>query len=144
MTAQQEMIEKYGEPSAVYQAKFCELWLIQADFTWFPSRGFLVNKDFKNLLFNAFTKIQAVSLQDEIKTFDGCYNNRSVRGLQTTSMHAWAAAIDLNALLEPMGQQTTHWTPDFLQIMKDAGLFWGGDFHNASRHDGMHFALLDG
>ena len=86
----------------------------------------------------------SASLQNEVKTYDGCYNNRSVRGLNSTSLHAWAAAIDLNASIEALGQQNTNWTPDFIHIMKDAGIFWGGDFHNASRHDGMHFALLDG
>ncbi len=29
--------------------------------------------------------------------FDGCYNNRRVRGGQSTSMHAWAIALDFDA-----------------------------------------------
>lgn len=144
MSAQQQLTEKYGQPDSAYQAKFCEIWTIKQDFPWFPTNRMLINKDFKTLLFNAFTQIQAAGLQDEIKTFDGCYNNRSVRGLNSTSLHAWAAAIDMNASIEALGQQTTNWTSDFLHIMRDASIFWGGDFHNAARHDGMHFALLDG
>jgi hypothetical protein len=142
MSAQQILLQKYGEPDADYQAKFCTIWNIKADFEWFPASRFLVNKDFMAMLVLAFQNITNANLQGEIKTFDGCYNNRMVRGAQTTSLHAWAAAIDLNASIEARGQTTTHWTPDFLQIMKDAGIFWGGDFHTIV--DNMHFAMLDG
>lgn len=142
MSAQQILLQKYGEPDAAYQAKFCEIWRVQQDFAWFPANRFLVNSDFKKMLETAFANIEAAGLQSEIKTFDGCYNNRMVRGANTTSLHAWAAAIDLNASIEARGQHATHWTQDFLQIMKDAGIFWGGDFHTIV--DNMHFSMLDG
>ncbi len=32
-----------------------------------------------------------------LDVYDGCYNNRSVRGGTSTSMHAWGIALDFNA-----------------------------------------------
>lgn len=142
MNAQQQLLQKYGEPGADYQAKFCEMWNVKSDFPWFPANRMLVNKDFKVLLYTAFTNLEKAGCHTEIKTFDGCYNDRSVRGRNSTSLHAWAAAIDLNAETEKLAQQNTHWSGQFIAIMKAAGLFWGGDWK--SRLDSMHFALFNG
>lgn len=148
MSAQQQMITKYGPPSAAYVQEYCVVWNVQADFSWFPVSHFLVNSDFKVILTKAFTALQEGSLQGEIKTFDGCYNDRSVRGSTAISMHAWAAAIDFNAACDGMvvnpttEQREGTWTPAFISAMKGAGLFYGGDF--IVRADPMHFSLLDG
>lgn len=142
MSAQQTLIGKYGLPTPEYLSKWVMMWEVKKDFPWFPAVHFEVNKDFKNLLHNAFTKLQAAGIQGEIKSFDGCLNNRTVRGMASKSLHAWAAAIDLNASIEALGQIQTNWSQQFLVIIKGAGIFWGGDFHN--RKDPMHFALLDG
>lgn len=148
MSAQQQMIEKYGPPSATYVMAHCVVWDVQAAFPWFPVSHFLVNTDFKALLVQAFTNLQDADLHHEIKTFDGCYNDRSVRGSTAISMHAWAAAIDLNAACDGMvvnptpAQRQGTWSPQFIAAMKAAGLFYGGDF--IVRADPMHFALLDG
>lgn len=142
MSAQKILIDKYGEPSAAYQSKHCIIWEVQKDFSWFPAKKMLVNKDFKEKLFKAFTNLQKVGIHTEIKTFDGCYNDRSVRGRSSTSLHAWAAAIDLNASTEKLAQNTTHWSGQFIAIMKAAGLYWGGDWTN--RKDSMHFSYLNG
>lgn len=148
MSAQQELTEKYGPPSAEYVKKYCVVWDVQAAFPWFPVSHFLVNVDFKRLLVQAFTNLQDADLHTEIKTFDGCYNDRSVRGSAATSLHAWAAAIDLNAACDGMlvnptpEQRAGTWSPQFIAAMKAAGLYFGGDF--ITRADPMHFALADG
>ena len=142
MSAQATILAKYGQPGTAYQAKYCEVWHIQDDFAWFPSHSMLVNIDFKAKLFAAFTALQHAGIQSEIKTFDGCYNDRSVRGMNSTSLHAWAMAIDINAATEVLGQVHALWSAQFISIMKGAGLFWGGDFHN--RKDPMHFGLFNG
>lgn len=133
---------KYGSPSAAYQAKWCMLWHIKEDFNWFPADKIFINKDFKIKLFKAFTALEKLGLHLEINTFDGCYNARAVRGKSALSLHAWAAAIDLNAACEKLGQTQTHWSEEFLQTMRNAGIYWGGDFIN--RKDPMHFALVNG
>jgi hypothetical protein len=148
MNAQQQLILKYGHPSAKYVQDHCVVWDVQAGFPWFPVSHFLVNSDFKVLLVDAFTKLQDAELHTEIKTFDGCYNDRMVRGSNTLSLHSWACAIDLNAACDGMVvdptalQRQGTWSPQFIATMKAAGLFYGGDFQ--VRADPMHFALLDG
>ncbi len=142
MGAQIAIIKKFGQPGLDYQIKYCDLWEVQKDFAWFPAKKILINKEFKAKLFVALTNIERAGLQHEIKTFDGCYNERSVRGMDSTSLHAWAMAIDINAATEKLAQQSTNFSGQFIAIMKAAGLFWGGDFK--SRLDSMHFALYNG
>ena len=148
MSAQQQLLSKYGEPDHAYVGKFCVIWQIEQDFPWFPAKSFLVNVDFKNILTAAFKALEAKGLHTEIYSYDGCYNDRSVRGSSTTSLHAWAAAIDMNAahngmVVNPTPEQRKgQWSDDFIETMKEAGVFFGGDFIH--RADPMHWALLDG
>lgn len=142
MGAQIAIIKQFGQPGTAYQNKYCQVWHIQDDFAWFPNHSIFINNDFKAKLFTAFTALQKANIQAEIKTFDGCYNERSVRGMDSTSLHAWAMAIDLNASTEVLGQLKANWSAQFVAIMKAAGIFWGGDFK--SRKDPMHFANFNG
>lgn len=148
MSAQQQLLAKYGPPDHDHIVKYCSVWNVQADFPWFPAHSFLVNNDFKEVLENAFRALEAAGLHREIKTFDGCYNDRTVRGSSSTSLHAWAAAIDLNSVSNGMvvdptpEQRKGSWTDAFISVMKESGLFFGGDF--IKRADPMHWALLDG
>lgn len=148
MSAQQQLLAKYGEPDHAYVGKYCVIWQIQQDFSWFPAKSFLINVDFKSLLTNAFKALEAKGLHKEIITYDGCYNDRSVRGASTTSLHAWAVAIDMNAdhngmVVNPTPEQRKgQWTDEFIATMKESGVFFGGDFIH--RADPMHWALLDG
>lgn len=74
-----------------------------------------------------------------VSVYDGCYNNRNVRGGKIPSLHARGAAIDLDA--ENNGNQT-HWPARALMpfsVMEafaregwtSAGAFWS--------RDAMHF-----
>ncbi len=152
MSAQTAILKKFGAPDADYQAKFCEVWDAQKDFAWLkdvintatgkPVTRILINKEFKFKLFRAFQNLYKAGCHTEIKTFDGCYNNRSVRGKDSTSLHAWAMAIDLNAASEKLAQEKTNWSAQFLAIMRAAGIFCGADWKG--RKDSMHFALYNG
>lgn len=148
MTAQQLLLQKYGPPDEHYEEAFCFIWEVKKDFPWFPASHFEVNKDFKDVLFKAFTALQEAGLHTEIKTFDGCHNDRMVRGASSTSLHAWDAAIDLNASTNGMvvnptpDQRRGTWTQAFIDTMKAAGLFFGGDFIH--RADPMHWGLYNG
>lgn len=143
---------KYGPPDADYLAKHCFIWDVFADFPWVagitnsgtgaPLKRIYINRELKEKLATAFANLERTGVHTEIKTFDGCYNPRQVRGRSTKSLHAWAMAVDLNADIEKLGQQTTNWSGRFLAIMKAAGLYWGGDWK--SRKDSMHFALYNG
>lgn len=142
MPVQDDILSKYGPPGLVYQQQYCEMWNVHNEFNWFPAQRIFINKDFRIKLQSAFNNLDEVALHTEIKTFDGCYNERKVRGnAKLVSLHSWALAMDLNAHIEPLGQKTTHWTGDFIGVMKAAGIFWGGDF---KRHDSMHWSLYPG
>ena len=152
MSASRNIMQKYGPPDDHYFAKYGMTWNVVEDFKWSenilimdtvkPLKRILINKEFQSKLKTAFTNLERAGLHTEIKTYDGCYNNRSVRGSESKSLHAWAMAIDLNASLEKLGQSGTHWSAQFVAIMKAAGLFWGGDWRG--RKDNMHFALFNG
>lgn len=152
MTAQQTMISKYGMPDGHYQSQWCILWEVKKDFPWFLVNKIFINRDFKDMLFKAFESIEAKGLQGEIKSFDGCLNQRPIRGSSAISMHSWAGAIDLNRvtghMIEglPVEKITVEmrrgpWSQDFIDSMKSAGIFFGGDFIH--RPDPMHFSMLD-
>lgn len=149
MTAQQQLIAKYGPPDHAHIVSSCMTWRIKEDFPWFPSNAFLINKDFKALLYVAFKALEEKNLHTEIKTYDGCYNDRPVRGSKNVaSLHSWACAIDINAKTNGMvvaptpEQRKGSWSDEFIVTMKAAGVFFGGDFKH--RADPMHFSLLDG
>ncbi len=151
MTAQQLMIEKYGQPDGAYQAKYCILWHIEQDFPWFPATNIFLNKDFKEMLFKSFTAVQAAGLQGYVKKYNGCLVIRPVRGLSSYSAHAWGCAIDLNASADPMvikklkditpSDRLGTWPQAFVDAMTSSGIFFGGNFVN--RPDPMHFSMLD-
>ncbi len=146
------IIPQFGLPGAAYQSAHCTIWKPQQEFPWMvhvtntatgrPVERVLIHKGFGAKLSKAFTNLTKAGIHTEIKTWDGCYNERSVRGMQTTSLHAWAMAVDLNAAKERLAQHETHWSAQFIAIMKAAGLHWGGDW--TSRKDSMHFALYNG
>jgi hypothetical protein len=134
--------EKYGLPDAAYQSKYCMLWNVQQDFPWFPAKKIFINKEFQLKLTKAFYNLEKTGIHIEIKSFDGCYNERAVRGASVLSLHAYAMAMDLNAESEKLGQEQTNFSGQFIAIMKAAGLFWGGDY--LRRKDPMHFGLYNG
>lgn len=129
-------------PGVTYQAKFCTIWKVQEDFPWFPAKRIFINKEFKEKLYKAFKKIEEAHLQNEIHSFDGCYQERKVRGSSAISLHSWAMAIDLNASMEKLGQTTSHFSGEFIKIMTEEGIYWGGNYQG--RKDPMHFSLYNG
>ena len=141
MSAQSEIIAKYGMPGKDYQAKYCTTWDVKQDFPWFPAKRIFINTDFKNRLYAAFKELEQKGLQREIKTFDGCYVDRPVRGSSSISLHSWAMAMDINASFEQLGQTFTHFSKPFIDIMTKY-VFWGGNYHG--RKDPMHFSLYNG
>lgn len=76
--------------------------------------------------------------QDLIATFDGCYNDRNIRGsLFAKSMHAAGAAVDLNAATNRMGSPSTQ--PELLvYLFEKHKAVWGAHFR---RRDPMHWEL---
>ncbi len=101
---------------------------------------------FRNLITRGFAK--------ELKTFDGCFNIRVIRGYEKKyadyvkkgmldkaaeiiSIHSWGCAIDVNAAWNGLGV-TPKLSAGFVKCFTDAGFDWGGIW---KRKDGMHFQL---
>lgn len=157
MSAQTTILAKYGDFGPTYREKYCEIWNIVEDFPWteeikvgttqVPWKKVYINSDFKAKLFQAFKNLESHGLQSEIKTYDGCFVERKVRGRNKASLHSWAMAIDFNSATEKLNQKRgnqfySNFTPQFVKCFTDAGIYWGG--HWRSRFDPMHFALYNG
>ena len=86
----------------------------------------------------ALTNVLDAGVQDELHTFDGCFNVRLIRGGLNWSAHSWGMAVDLNASLNPLGG-ISMWSDRFVQCFTMAGFTWGGTFQ---RRDPQHFSLV--
>lgn len=141
--AQQELLQAYGDPrSPGWESQWMTLWRIQESFSWFPKPALYLHKDFKTILQKAFDSLQLRDLHHEIRSCDGCFNIRHVRGSYSVlSVHSWGAAIDLNARDNPLGT-AGRWSAGFLQTMTDCGIFSGQLW--TGRKDPMHFAMVNG
>lgn len=110
-------------------------WINSA--TGAPAHKIYCNKDLAPLLDQALTNLRDRGLLSELKTFDGCFLIRDVRGLPGhPSTHSFGLAIDLNASENKLGE-TPKLSPEFVKCFTDAGFSWGGNF---TRKDGMHFS----
>jgi hypothetical protein len=76
-----------------------------------------------------------------VSKYAGAYNHRKVRGSETKwSNHAYAAAIDLNALENGLGKKGN--MPQFvIDAFCRQGWMWGGWY--TGRKDPMHFEAVD-
>lgn len=83
--------------------------------------------------FQTLSAIHAVGAD----VFDGVYNDRNVRGASHKSMHAFGAAIDIDAEHNPLGAETGRMAAAVVTIFKSEGWRWGGDYHG--RKDWVHF-----
>lgn len=95
------------------------------------------NKDMVVPLGKAFKALISTGYVKELKTWDGCFNIRKKRGLNSMSLHSWAIAVDLNAFENGLNQ-VPKLSPGFVKCFTDNGFEWGGTW---SRKDGMHFQL---
>ena len=85
----------------------------------------------------AFGKLAERGLSKTLKTFDGCFNPRNMRGSDNWSTHSWAIAIDLDAPWNRFGQTSFQMSEQIAQCFEEEGFIWGGRWH--LRPDAMHF-----
>ncbi len=141
--AQLQLFTRYGDPEDPgFAAKWIVHWDVHASFPWFPAGEVYLHKHFKPALDAAFLSLEMAGLHAEVRSFDGGYELRRVRGSSDVmSTHSWGCAIDLNAALNPLGSEGK-WSKAFLDIMQEhkicCGQLWSG------RKDPMHFALVNG
>jgi hypothetical protein len=128
------------------EAKHCAILSIPEDIAskWIntatgkPTLRIYSNRDIHKPLILALLLLKKRGLLDELKTFDGCYNPRLVRGGSSPSYHSWGIAIDLNAKENPLNAKPVL-SKEFVRCWEEAGWVWGG---NWSRPDGQHFQYV--
>lgn len=128
--------KKYGTPDA--SNKCMTLFDVPSNLEIgvIPKRIYC-NKDMVAPLTQAFKNLIERGFVDELKTWDGCFNIRRMRGLQSMSLHSWGIAVDVNAFENGLNK-TPKLSAGFVKCFTDAGFEWGG---NWKRRDGMHFQL---
>jgi hypothetical protein len=135
MVTSAQALKKYGAPEK-------ELGMTLWDVPGFLEIGVIpkrlyCNKDMVQPLSAAFQTLIVTGHVKELKTWDGCFNIRKKRGLNSASLHSWGLAIDVNAAWNGLGKQPTL-SAGFVKCFTDNGFDWGGTW---KRKDGMHFQL---
>lgn len=136
MVTSAQALKKYGPPAQ--DNPFLFLWDVppHLEIGVIPKRIYC-NKEIIGRLSAAFKALIDTGCVQELKTWDGCFNIRKKRGLNSMSLHSWGIAIDLNAFENGLGQQPKL-SPEFVKCFTDNGFDWGGTW---TRKDGMHFQL---
>jgi len=135
MITPSECLAKYGPPE---KEAHMTLWDVppELEIGVIPKRLYC-NKDIIGPLSAAFSNLIDRGYVAELKTFDGCFNIRKQRGAQSTSLHSWGVAIDVNAAWNGLNKEP-QLSAGFVKCFTDAGFDWGGIWQ---RKDGMHFQL---
>lgn len=144
MLTSSECLKRFGMPTATVQweTKVLTSWDVPSSINdiihALPNRIYC-NRLMTAPLEKAFRNLIQRGYAHELKTWDGCYNIRKKRGLNTLSIHSWGLAIDVNAAWNQLGKKP-QLSREFANCFIEAGFEWGGDWQ-MPRTDGMHFQL---
>jgi hypothetical protein len=143
MLTSEECFAKFGEPKD--KSPYLKLWNVPANLLVgkIPKKIYC-NSCFIEPLTKAFENLIQRNKVDELKTFNGCFNIRPIRGYENStpvkySLHSWGVAVDFNLLENGLGAKPKL-SDEFVLCFEDAGFDWGGHF---KRVDGMHFQLKE-
>lgn len=150
-----DFYKKYGHPKDLEKKGYLVVWDVPANLEIgvIPKKIYC-HKDLIVPLGDAFTNLIETGCVKELKTWDGCYNFRAIRGyekkyenamnaknielaMKYLSIHSFGCAIDVNAAWNGLGKKPTL-GEDFVWCFESAGFEWGGHW---KRLDGMHFQL---
>lgn len=135
MVTSQQALNKYGNPELQNNMV---MWDVptELEIGVIPKKIYC-NKDMVEPLKKAFKNLIDSGYVKELKTWDGCFNIRKKRGLNSMSLHSWGIAVDVNAFENQLNQEPKL-SPGFVKCFTDAGFNWGGTW---TRKDSMHFEL---
>jgi hypothetical protein len=91
---------------------------------------------------DVFQRVEQEGIQDQIRTFGGCFSFRPQRTGSKLSTHAWGIAIDLNPQTNAQGT-AGDMDGRVVAIFHDAGFQWGGHWPGGKK-DPMHFQYCSG
>jgi len=98
--------------------------------------GFVIHKKCEKVYHEFFRRLVVCDLLKHLRTFNGSYVFRQVRGGRSLSPHSYGMAIDLDAQWNGMGNHSYEMHPDILALARNMGFTVGADFN---RVDAMHF-----
>ncbi len=135
MVTSAQALKKYGDP---VKESGMVLWDVptELEIGVIPKRLYC-NRDMVGPLTKAFKNLITTGCVKELKTWDGCFNIRKKRALNSMSLHSWGIAIDVNAAWNGLNM-TPQLSDRFVNCFTVAGFDWGGTWE---RKDGMHFQL---
>lgn len=148
MTQRDLLNARFGNPvlnQAKFEAMNMKVWNCGDEFPYLPFSKMYVNSYILPHLRETFLCLEDAELLTEIRTYDGCFNVRYIRGSATQlSIHSWGLAVDFNAKDNPLGltrQQAIDkglkpFSEAFVSIWRQTDWICGADFN---RKDLMHF-----
>ena len=142
MIASSECLTRFGDPTddkqrLAFEHKWMTLWMPPPGIPALPRRVYC-HKYLLPLLAQWHDNIVDATLQDEVKTWDGCFNIRLKKGnAKSLSLHSWGLAFDINAAWNGFDDPPTM-SPALIHCIEQAGLEWGGRWKTP---DGMHSQL---
>jgi hypothetical protein len=104
--------------------------------------SFRCHRRLTGIFSEVFGHIAAAGLASKVRSFGGCFMYRPQRTGAKLSTHSWGIAIDLNPETNGLGM-VGDMSPEVVQVFRDAGFTWGGQWSGAGR-DGMHFQYCSG
>ena len=120
----------------VYQTPQWFIDIVTNSATQQPTKKIYMNKDITQAFGKALENLHSSGCYKELKTFDGCFQIRDIRGVPgQLSTHAYGLAIDFNAKENGLNKEPKL-SKEFVECFTKEGFKWGGDF---KRKDGMHF-----
>jgi len=155
MTASKKYGNILGSPNLLLQFQKKNMTVI--DFSKFRKMNKILpdkiycNKIIVTDLFKVFEELGKLKLISEIRSYDGCFNPRYIRGMEAKkilSNHAYGTALDFNAVDNPLGksrlqnieEKRNPWSGDFIAVWEKYNFLNGYRF---SRGDGMHFEYIN-
>ena len=137
-----ECLAKFGGPTddkqrLAFEQKWMTLWTPPPGIPAMPRRVYC-HKYLLPLLHQWHDNVVDARLQNEVKTWDGCFNVRLKKGSsKSLSLHSWGLAFDINAAWNGFSDIPTM-SPELVRCIEQAGLDWGGRWKTP---DGMHAEL---
>ena len=158
MVTSQELYKKWGDPfDTSDEGSYMTVWKVPSyvskNIPTIPRRIYC-NKQMALPLEIAFLNVIEAGVENEIRTWDGCFQVRPIRGyeklfhalyakgsvenaMKYTSVHSWGFGIDINAAWNGLGKKSTM-SKELVECFTDVDFDWGGTW---TRPDGMHFQL---
>jgi len=137
MVTSNQCIDHYGPPDIIFERQWMTVWTPPPTIKAMPRRIYC-HRHLMPILAQAVDYIIERKLDEQVKTWDGCFNVRAKKGNSSSmSLHSWGLAVDICASWNGFGAVPTM-SPELVACFTDAGFDWGGGW---KRPDGMHFQI---